>query len=55
MLLEDVEIGPRVGGGHFGDVFRGTSFGISLALKSIKDPQAQKEFEMEVKILKYIF
>lgn len=53
-LLQDIHIEKVIGEGNFGKVFlaKSSSFGIPLALKCLTDPDIQKEFEIECKILR---
>lgn len=51
-MLEDIEILEKVGEGNFGEVYKGKSMGLTVALKTIKDEKAKQEFESECRILR---
>lgn len=45
--LTDIQIGDHIGSGSFGDVFKGTWFDVSVALKKLKNSSLIKDFEKE--------
>jgi serine/threonine protein kinase len=49
--IVNVEIGPRIGGGHFGEVFKGTWNRTPIALKKLKKDQIE-DFIQELVTLK---
>jgi len=49
----DVQLGARVGGGNFGEVFKGMwRCQVEVAIKTLKDEQGWEEFNKEVEVLK---
>ena len=49
----DIDLGVRVGGGNFGDVFKGTwRDQVVVAIKTLKDDQGAEEFNKEADVLK---
>ena len=51
--IKDIQIQNRLGGGNFGEVYRGLWKSITpVALKKLKDEEQLKEFEKEAEILK---
>lgn len=52
--LQDIVIQERLGGGHYGDVYRGTWLGTTaVALKKLKADEDFSSFSNEAAILKY--
>lgn len=52
MLLTDIKIDYRIGGGSFGDVYKGVWNGTTpVALKMLKDASQMIEFEKETRLL----
>ena len=50
--VENIEIGTRLGGGNFGEVFEGTWNGTTkVALKKLKSNEAFEEFAREATVL----
>lgn len=50
IYLEGIKVFERIGGGHFGDVCRGTWDDVTVALKKLKGEQ-KEDFINEIKIL----
>ena len=51
LVLDDIVIKERLGGGNFGDVFRGDWNGTAVALKLLKSEDHFKEFQREAEML----
>ena len=50
---DNIELGEKVGGGNFGEVFKGRWRGqVEVAVKTLKDEQGWDELNKELEVLK---
>ena len=53
-VIKGVNVGEKLGGGNFGEVFKGNWKGAAVALKKLKSDQYQ-EFQKECEALLYLY
>jgi hypothetical protein len=52
-IITDIVREEKLGGGNFGEVYKGSWKGTPVALKALKDKDQIKEFEQEATVLQY--